>query len=69
MFFSLLSLLVLASICNAVKDVSEVSLSSVLNILKGIRITFIVSGRNVVKRLDAKGFDAIRICERLGITA
>jgi len=32
-------------------------------------MTFIVNGRNVVKRLDAKGDDEIRICERLGITA
>ena len=37
------------------KDVSEVSLNSVLNTLRGIRMTFIVNGRNVVKRLDAKG--------------
>ena len=69
MFFSLLSLLVLAVIYNAVKDVAEVSLTSVLNILKGVRITFLVSGRNVVKRLDAKGADEIKACERLGITA
>jgi len=69
MFFSLLSLLVLAVIYNAVKDVSGVSLSSVLDTLRGIRMTFIVNGRNVVKRLDAKGDDEIRICERLGITA
>jgi len=69
MLFSLLSLLVLAVIYNAVKDIAEVSLTSVLDILKGVRITFIVSGRNVVKRLDAKGNDAIRICEHLGITA
>jgi len=69
MFFSLLSLLVLAVIYNAVKDVSGVSLNSVLNTLRGIRMTFIVNGRNVVKRLDAKGDDEIRICERLGITA
>jgi len=52
-----------------VKDVAEVSLTSVLNILTGIRITFIMSGRNVVKRRDAKGNDAMRICENLGITA
>jgi hypothetical protein len=69
MFFSLLSFLVLAVIYNTVKDVAEVSLTSILNILMGVRITFIVSGRNVVKRLDAKGDDAMRICERLGITA
>ena len=69
MFFSSLSLLVLAVIYNAVKDVSGVSLSSVLDTLRGIRMTFIVNGRNVVKRLDAKGDDEIRICERLGITA
>jgi len=42
MFFSLLSLLVLAVIYNAVKDVSGVSLSSVLDTLRGIRMTFIV---------------------------
>ena len=35
MFFSLLSLLVLAVIYNAVKDVSGVSLNSVLNTLRG----------------------------------
>jgi len=69
MFFSLLSLLVLAVIYNAVKDVSGVSLNSVLNTLRGIRMTFIVNGINVVKRLVAKGNDEIRICERLGITA
>ncbi len=69
MFFSLLSFLVLTVIYNAVKDVTEVSLTSVLNILKGVRITFLVSGRNVVKRLDAKGDDEIKVCERLGITA
>jgi len=68
MFFSLLSLLVLAVIYNAVKDVSGVSLNSVLNTLRGIRMTFIVNGRNVVKRLDAKGNDEIGICERPGIT-
>jgi len=69
MFFSLLSLLVLAVIYNAVKDVSGVSLNSVLNTLRGIRITFIVNGRNVVKRLDTKGDEEIWMCERLGITA
>jgi len=69
MFFSLPSLLVLAVIYNAVKDGSGVSLSSVLDTLRGIRMTFIVNGRNVVKRLDVKGDDEISICERLGITA
>ena len=69
MFFPLLSLLVLAVIYNAVKDVSGVSLGSVLDTLRGIRMTFIVNGRNVVKSLNAKGDDEIRICERLGITA
>jgi len=69
MFFSLLSLLVLAVIYNAVKDVSGVSLSSVLKTLRGIRMTFIVNGRSVIKRPDAKGDDEIRICKRLGITA
>jgi hypothetical protein len=69
MFFSLLPLLVLAVIYNAVKDISGVSLNSILNTLRVIRMTFIVNGRNVVKRLDAKGDDEIRICERLGITA
>lgn len=69
MFFSLLPLLLLALIYNAVKDISGVSLSSILNTLRGIRMTFIVNGRNVVKRLDAKGDDEISICERLGITA
>jgi len=43
MFFSSLSLLVPASICNAVKDVSEVSLNSVLNTLRGTRMTFSVN--------------------------
>jgi len=52
MFFSLLSIFVLAVIYNAVKDVSGVSLNSVLNTLRGIRMTFIVNGRNVMKRLD-----------------
>ena len=65
----LLSLLVLAVIYNAVKDVSGVSLNSVLDTLRGIRMTFIVNGRNVVKRLDAKGDEEIWVCERLGITA
>ena len=69
MFFSLLSLLVLAIIYNAVKDISGVSLNSVLNTLRGIRMTFIVNGINVVKRLDAKGDDEIWMCERLDITA
>ena len=69
MFFSLPSLLVLAVIYNAVKDGSGVSLSSVLDTLRGIRMTFIVNGRNVVKRLDVKGDDERSICERLGITA
>jgi len=69
MFFSLLSLLVLAVIYNAVKDVSGVSLNSVLNTPRGIRMTFIVNGRNVVKRLDAKGDEEIWMCERLDITA
>jgi len=64
MFFLRLFLLVLAVIYNAVKDVSEVSLNSVLNTLREIKTTFIVNGRNVVKRLDAKGDDEIRICER-----
>jgi len=68
MFFSLLSLLVLAVISNAVKDVSGVSLNFVLNTLRGIRMTLIVNGRNVVKRLDAKGDDEIWMCERLDIT-
>jgi len=69
MFFSLLSFLVLAVIYNAVKDVSGVSLNSVLNTLRGMRMTFIVNGRNAVKRLDAKGDDEIWMCERLDITA
>jgi len=69
MFFSLLSLLVLAVIYNAVNDVSEVSLTSVLNTHRGIRITFIVNGRNVVKRLDAEGDEEIWMCEHLNITA
>jgi len=69
MFFLRLFLLVLSVIYNAVNDVSGVSLSSVLNTLRGIRMTFIVNGRNVIKRLDAKGDDEIGICERLGITA
>ena len=43
MFFLRLFLLVLAVIYNAVKDVSEVSLNSVLNTLRGIRMTFIVN--------------------------
>ena len=43
MFFSLLSLLVLAVIYNAVKDVSGVSLNSVLDTLRGIRMTFSVN--------------------------
>jgi len=69
MFFSLLSLLVLGVIYNAVKDVSGVSLNSVLDTLREIKMTFIVNGRNVVKRLDAKGDDEIWMCERLDITA
>ena len=44
-------------------------LTSVLHPLKGVRITFLVSGRNVMKRLDEKGDDEIRVCEHLGITA
>ncbi len=67
-FFSLLSFLVITVIYSAVKYAAELSLTSVLNILKGIRITFHVNDRNVVKRLDAKD-DEIRICEHLGITA
>jgi hypothetical protein len=35
-------------------------LTSVLHTLKGVRITFLVSGSNVVKRLDAKGDNEIR---------
>ncbi|MEM3489845.1 MAG: hypothetical protein QXO75_09375 [Nitrososphaerota archaeon] len=69
MFFSFLSFLALAVIYNASSDVAEVSLTSVLHTLRGMRITFIVNGRNVVKRLDAKGDDEIKVCERLGITA
>jgi len=69
MFFSLLSLLVLGVIYNAVKDVSGVSLNSVLDTLREIKMTFIVNGRNVVKRLDAKGDEEIWMCERLDITA
>ncbi len=69
MFFSLLSFLALAVIYNSAKEVSDVSLTSVLHTLKGVRMTFLVSGRNVVKRLDAKGEDEMKICERLGITA
>lgn len=69
MFFSLLPFLALAVIYNATKAVSEVSLTSVLHTLRGVRITFIVNGRNVVKRLDAKGDDEIKVCEHLGITA
>ena len=69
MFFSLLSFLALAVIYNAAKDVAELSLTSVLHTLRGVRMTFLVSGRNVVKRLDAKGDDEIKVCEHLGITA
>jgi len=69
MFFSLLSLLVLAVIYNAVNDVSGVTLPSVLNALKAIKVRLIINGRNTFKRLDAKGDDEIRICERLGTTA
>jgi len=69
MLFSLLSLLVLAVIYSAVKDVSGVSLNSVLNTLRGIRMTFIVNGRNVVNSLNAKGDEEIWMCGRLDITA
>jgi len=69
MFFSFLSILVLTVINNAVKDVSGVSFNSVLNTLRRIRITSIVNGSNVVKRLDAKGDKEIWMCERLDITA
>ena len=69
MLFSLLSLLVLAVIYSAVKDVSGVSLNSVLNTLRGIWMTFIVNGRNVVNSLNAKGDEEIWMCGRLDITA
>jgi len=49
--------LVLAMIYNEVMDVTEPSLTSVLNLLRRIRITFLVSRRNMVKRQDAKGDD------------
>jgi hypothetical protein len=69
MFFLRLFLLVLSVINNAVNDVSGVALPSILNTLRGIRMTFIVNGRNTFKRLDANGDDEIKICKRLSITA
>jgi hypothetical protein len=50
-------------------NVSKISLNSVLNTLRGIMMIFIVNSRNIVKRLNAKGDDEIRICKRFGINA
>ena len=68
MFMSLLAYLFLALIYNRMRSVDErVSLVSAMDILNSVRIQYILSGKEVTKKIDSVSLEAGRIAEQLNI--
>jgi transposase len=66
MFMSLLAYLFLALIYNRMRIVDErVSLVSARDILNSVRIQYILSGKEVTKKIDSASLEARRIAEQL----
>ena len=68
MFMSLLAYLFLALIYNRMRSVDEhVSLVSARDILNSVRIQYILSGKEVTKKIDSASLEARRIAEELNL--
>ena len=68
MFMSLLAYLFLALIYNRMRSVDErVSLVSARDILNSVRIQYILSGKEVTKKIDSVSLEARRIAEELNL--
>ena len=68
MFMSLLAYLFLALIYNRMRSVDEcVSLVSARDILNSVRIQYILSGKELTKKIDSVSLEARRIAEQLNL--
>ena len=68
MFMSLLAYLFLALIYNRLRSVDEhVSLVSARDILNSVRIQYILSGKEVTKKIDSASLEARRIAGELNL--
>ena len=68
MFMSLLAYLFLALIYNRMRSVDErVSLVSARDILNSVRIQYVLSGKEVTKKIDSASLEARRIAEELNL--
>lgn len=68
MFFSYLAYLFLALIYHKIKTVDEtVSLTSVQDILAQVRLQYLISGKDVKKKLDSRSTKALNIATKLDL--
>ena len=68
MFFSYLAYMFLALIYNRIKPISETaSLVSVQDLLGQVRIQYIISGKEVRKKLDSRNPETLIIADKLNL--
>jgi hypothetical protein len=68
MFFSHLAYLFLSLIYNRARVVDEdVSLHSVLDTIGQVRLQYVITGREVRKKLDSGNNDALNIAQKLDL--
>jgi len=68
MFFSYLAYMFLALIYNRIRAISEtVSLASVQDLLRQVRIQYIISGKEVRKKLDSRNPETLAIADKLNL--
>jgi transposase len=68
MFFSHLAYLFLAVIYNRMKKIDEsVSLQSVQGILSQVRLQYVISGKNVRKKIDSRNGKALAMAEKMNL--
>ena len=68
MFFSYLAYMFLALIYNRIKPISETaSLVSVQDLLRQVRIQYIISGKEVRKKLDSRNPETLIIADKLNL--
>ncbi len=68
MFFSYLAYMFLALIYNRIRSITEtVSLVSVQDLLRQVRIQYIISGKEVRKKLDSRNPETLAIADKLNL--